>query len=265
MTLLPEERFSYIIQQLQTVNKVYVIELAKALRVTPETIRRDLDTLEKEKKLVRVHGGAVPYHLLIEEPHFERKENLQHDAKVAIGKTAASFIENGDKIVVDVGTTTIHLAQQLHGLSNITIVTNSLAAAAEFNVALEKKEFDGDVIILGGVTNPKQKSVTGTLTANMLKRFRFDKAFLSCGGVTFKEITDYDMEEASLSKLMLEQSSKVFLLADQTKLGQHSFYSISSLSKVDYIITDTNKPAHWKKALDSSEVTWVVASGGEKA
>lgn len=264
MNLLSTERQQAILEQLDNEEKIFVAILAKNLGVTPETIRRDLDILEKEKKLKRVHGGAVKYHQTNNEPHFEKKMNLRYDAKAAIGKKAAEFIHDGDTIMIDVGTTSIHLAYSLVGVQRVTIVTNSLAAAEVLNNRLENKEFEGKVIVLGGMTNPTQKSIVGALTCKMLEDFRFDKVFLSCGGITLDNVSDYDLEESTVSSVMIERANQVFLLADSSKIGNESFYRICSLSDADYIICDQDMPSTWKQQKLETMLQWITAEGDEQ-
>lgn len=262
MNMLTAERQEYILDQLEKQQKILVVSIAKDLGVTPETIRRDLDILEKEKKLKRVYGGAIKYQQTKSEPHFVKKMNVRLEIKKAIGRKAATFIQDGDTVMIDVGTTTIHLAEAISGVKGVTIVTNSLAAADKLNRQLEKKEFDGKVIVLGGSTNPEQKSIVGSLTCKMLESFRFDKVFLSCGGLTLHEVSDYDFEECMVSTEMVERANQVFLLSDSSKIDQQSFYKICPLSTVDYVICDKGMPDLWQEKQLDTMLQWIRAKGG---
>ncbi len=262
MNVLSTERHGYILDKLDKEKKILVASLAKELDVTPETIRRDLDSLEKDKKLKRVYGGAVKYQQTKSEPHFSRKMSLNVEEKVAIGKKAAEFIQDGDTIMIDVGTTTIHLASSIANVERVTIVTNSLPVAEELNQRLENKLFDGKVIILGGITNPEQRSIVGTLTCKMLESFRFDKVFLSCGGMTMNEVSDYDFDECLVSNGMVESGNQVFLLADASKIEQQSFYKICPLSTIDCVITNEEMPEVWKENQLDTMLQWIKAKGG---
>lgn len=263
MNISLPERHKYIVDQLEQEKKIIVASLARSLGVTPETIRRDLDILEKEKKLKRVHGGAVNYHQTNNEPRFSQKMNAFYDLKQEIGKKAAQFIQDGDTVMIDVGTTTIHLAHFIQDVQRVTIVTNSLAAADILNQRLEEKYFDGKVIILGGVLNPEQKSIAGALTCKILKDFQFDKAFLSCGGITQSDVSDYDLEESMVSTAIIKQASQIFVLADSSKVSKSSFYRICPLSAVDYIISDQDMPHAWKTEHLDTMLQWIIAKGGE--
>lgn len=264
MNLLSTERHEYILNQLEQKKKILVALLAIELGVTPETIRRDLDILEKEKKLQRVHGGAVKYQQTKSEPHFSKKMNARALEKEAIGIKAAEFIQDGDTVMIDVGTTTIHLAGAIADVQGVTIVTNSLAAAEILNHRLENREFDGKVIVLGGVTIPEQKSIVGSLTCKMLDSFRFDKVFLSCGGLTITDVSDYDFEECIVSTAMVERANQVFLLSDSSKIDHQSFYKICPLTTVDYVICNENMPNSWKEKDLDTMLQWITVKGGEQ-
>ncbi|RLQ96493.1 DeoR/GlpR family DNA-binding transcription regulator [Falsibacillus albus] len=261
MSMFLNERHRLILDELEKEERIYVARVAKKIGVTPETIRKDLDFLEHEKKLNRIHGGAVKYVPPAQEPMFRQKMNVQLEAKKRIGKLAAQFVKSGDTIMLDVGTTTFQLANSLTGLQRITIVTNSISAAEVINKRLESKMFDGKLIVLGGISNPEQKSVSGTLTRQMLKNFQFDKVFLSCGGLTPLDVSDYDLEESIISEAVIKQAKQKFLLVDSSKLGHLSFYRICHLNDLDYVICDEPMPEKWKKAKES--LKWISPKGGD--
>jgi len=264
MAVLLNERQQYIVEKLNKEKKVVVASLAGELGVAPETIRRDLDVLETEKKLRRVHGGAVLYMQTNNEPLLVQKMSVRAEEKAAIGRKAAEFIKDGDTIMMGAGTTALHLAKAITGVKSLTIVTNSLAAAEELNNRLENREFDGKVIVLGGTTNPEQKSIVGALTCKMLEAFRFDKLFLPCGGVTTGHVSDFNFEECMVSATTVERANQVFLLADSSKIDNESFFKICPLFKVDYIISDEGMPLSWQKQKLDTMLQWITAIGGEK-
>lgn len=258
MTYSKLERFHHILDQLQERQKISVMDIAEQMEVAPETIRRDLDELEERKLLTRVHGGAIPFLNLRTEPQFKRKMDMQKEAKRKIAKAAANRIEDDDTIGVDVGTTTLYLADYLEGLHNLTVVTNSLAAAERFNLALEEGRMTGKVILLGGITNPAQASVAGPITVEWLNKMNLDKAFLSCGGIRDGIVFDFDMDESLVSSKMLERSNRRILLADATKIGQQSFYSICSMDELTEVLCEEPCPEDWAEY----EQLWTVVEGG---
>lgn len=258
MILEKEERHEYITTILNKDGKVKVTKLAHELNVTPETIRRDLAELEDEGQCKRIHGGAIPYEDINKELAFERKLDIFKEEKMRIAKVAAARIQNGDHIAIDVGTTTIHIADMINGLEDLTVVTNSLAAAHRFNVALEEKRMTGKVMVLGGFLNPEQFSMAGTITLETLNRIKIDKAFLSCGGVSNSTVFDYDFEESLVSSKMLNQSSQSILLVDSSKIGVTSYFSICSLLEVNEVISDAICPIEWQDIHGNNRVKWTT-------
>lgn len=259
MTYAKIERFEFILKQLELDGKIIVANIAETLLVAPETVRRDLDELEQQHLLTRVHGGAIKYTNVRTEPAFLRKLQMHKEAKCAIARQAAQRICDGDTIAVDTGTTTVHIADYLMAVDDITVVTNSIAAAAQFNLAIEERRMTGKVILLGGTTNPRQASVAGAMTLEWLSHMNFDKAFLSCGGIQDGIVYDYDLDESLISQKMLQQSKNCILLADASKLNGKSFYQICDLAQCTEIMCDLACPEEWQ----AYEEQWTVCSGGK--
>ncbi|MEG0472598.1 MAG: DeoR/GlpR family DNA-binding transcription regulator [Solibacillus sp.] len=241
MKTAKEQRLELIEQMVHQEMKVSVRALAKQLNLTPETIRKDLKELEAMKRVTRYHGGARVYEPTYKEPKFILKMNLHEVEKREIAKEAASRIASGDTVYIDVGSTTVHMASFIQG-ENIKVITNSLAAANAFSRALERHQFSGEVICVGGIVNTEQQSLVGSLTTEWLRQFHVQKAFISCGGVTQQAVYDYDMNEAALSHVMLESSDRVILLVDHTKLRKKSFAKIGGLKYFDEIISTAQSP-----------------------
>ncbi|MBA9028807.1 DeoR/GlpR family DNA-binding transcription regulator [Peribacillus huizhouensis] len=251
------ERYRVITRELELKNKINVVDLAIKLNVTPETIRKDLSALEEKKKLRRIHGGAIHYFGLIKEPHFNKKIGISHHQKKMIGESAATFIMDGETVALDVGSTTLHIASSIKNVKNITIVTNSLAAAEILNNRLENQLFDGKVIVLGGTTNPLQRSISGPLTNHLLEHFYFDKAFISCGGISKDGICDFDIDEATASTIMMKRSRSVYVVTDSSKINQKALFHIGSFSSIDCVITDQEMPADWSKDAMVRNLKWI--------
>ena len=207
--------------------------------------------------LTRVHGGAVLYTKLETEKAFSRKLDINRVEKEQIALEAISRIEDGDTIAIDIGTTTVHIANFIKDVQNLTVVTNSIAAADRFNQAIEEKRVTGKVILLGGVTNPAQSSVTGAMTLQWLSQMQMDKAFISCGGMIADTIYDYDLDESLVSAKMIANSKKNILLADSSKIGSPSFFAFSKVSYFDEVISNKPCPIEWKECYKK----WHIAKG----
>ncbi|MCJ7842230.1 DeoR/GlpR family DNA-binding transcription regulator [Lederbergia sp. NSJ-179] len=260
MSLLSEERKKLLIDEIDTHGKVRVSELAQKLNVSNETIRRDLEALEKHKKLKRVYGGAVKVSYEDGEPPYQQRQIIHYTEKKLIGRRAASLIKDGDTIFLDTGTTVLKLAEFIKNLNRLMILTNSLPAANVLKDSLAQGLFRGKVILLGGELSPDQQSVSGHLCEEMLKNFYVDKAFLSVGGVSLKNgISDYDFNESSISKLAATNAKEVIVLADHSKIGVQSFTKITTLDQVDAIICDKKQPPSWEVVLEQKNVDWIMA------
>ncbi|WP_209121766.1 DeoR/GlpR family DNA-binding transcription regulator [Alkalihalobacillus sp. BA299] len=260
MEWFPDERKRYILDQLRSKQKVQVTSLSEYFSVTTETIRRDLDQLEKEGMVKRVYGGAVLSSFHQGEPSLLNRKSIMEKEKKLIGKKAAELIKNGSTIVIDVGTTVIELANEIKNKENITILTNSLPVSTILIDALNRSVFSGKVILLGGELNPEQHSVTGKLTEMLLENFIIDQAFISVGGVSLQNgLSDYDLNESMISKAIIKSSKEMIVLADHSKLGVDAFCKICSIEEIDAIVCNTEMPNAWLGNHLFKNVDWILA------
>ena len=239
-----KSRLEVICERIATHGKVFVSDLALYFEVTPETIRKDLETLEEDKKVTRIHGGAVKYNYLNKEQSYTNKWEKQAQVKERLAMRGAQFINNAEIIVLDGGTTIGRIPKYLNHLSNCTFVTNSFMTVMELNKAVEEQRIEAEIIMLPGISNTEQDVVRGSLTNQVLQQFKFDKAFLSCGAFDTSQIYEYDLEEALVSNMMLQKSSETFLVADSTKRDNNASFVINDFKAIDYMITDYAKPDH---------------------
>ncbi|WP_018132161.1 DeoR/GlpR family DNA-binding transcription regulator [Effusibacillus pohliae] len=264
MSVLSEERKRVILDQLDRYGKVKVEPLARQLQVSHETIRRDLDSLERLGKLKRVYGGAVKQSYQTGEPPYLQRQSLHQAEKQRIGKLAAELLRDGETVVIDTGTTTLELARSIRGRKRLTVLTNSLPVASLLTDSLNQGLFTGKIILLGGELNPEQQSISGPLCEKMLQTFHIDKAFISVGGVSLDSgISDYDIQEATVSRVMISVSKESIVLADQSKIGVQAFCRIASLEEIDVIVSDVEMPASWKAELGATGITWMTAKERE--
>lgn len=260
MAILPEERKNEILHELQRTGKVRVTDLAKQFNTSEETIRRDLAILEEKGSLKKVYGGAIATIFQSGEPPFSHRTTVNRAEKIKIGIKAAELISDGDVIVIDVGTTTVEFAHFIENKKNITILTNSIPVSAALMESLNQNKFTGEILLLGGQIDSKQQSVSGRLTEQMLNQFNVDKAFISAGGVSLQNgVSNYHLNETLVSRLMIDVSKQIILLADHSKLGVDTFCKICPLEKVDMIVCDQPFPETWKNDLEINEIEWIEA------
>ncbi|MFB6469115.1 DeoR/GlpR family DNA-binding transcription regulator [Cytobacillus sp. Hz8] len=254
MSLAYEKRKKEILERLLEEEKLYVPDLAETLNVSTETIRRDLDRLEKEGKLKKVYGGAVLASNNPLEPPFDQKSFINSSEKQAIGRMAASTIEDGDIIMIGNGTTALEIIHHLSEKRDLTLITHSAPA-----LLLAMEIFRGRIIFIGGEIDTQQKSSVGPLAELTLKKIKANKAFISAGGVSLTEgITDYDLQEAHMSHLLANRSDELIVLADHTKMGEATFANICPIEDVSTIVTDWNCPEIWLEHLREKNVKVLV-------
>jgi DeoR/GlpR family transcriptional regulator of sugar metabolism len=260
MSILPEERKNEILNKLKRAGKVTVTDLAKQFNISEETIRRDLSILEEKGSLKKVYGGAIATIFQSGEPPFSQRTTVNQTEKIKIGKKAAELISDGDVIVIDVGTTTVEFAHFIQNKKNITILTNSIPVSTVLTESLNQNKFTGEILLLGGQIDPKQQSVSGRLSEQMLNEFNIDKAFISAGGVSIQNgVSNYHLNESLVSRIMVDRSKQIILLADHSKLGVDTFCKVCPLEKVDMIVCDQPFPDTWKNDLKVYETEWIEA------
>lgn len=262
MSISSERRKRIILEQLRLEGQVKVPELASRCSVSEETIRRDLVVLEREDQVKRVYGGAVLMKPAGEEPPYLLRQKEKAEEKARIGLQAAELISSGDTIVIDVGTTTLELAKSISGRERLTVLTNSIAVAYQLMESLNEGRFSGQIIVIGGQLNPKQQSLTGAPGEQTMAQFRVDKAFISVGGISMKRgISDYDLNEAMVSRRMIEAASQTIVLADDSKLNKEAFVEIVPIRHVNTIVSNAAPPANWLSTLRAHYIQWIEAKG----
>lgn len=245
----PSDRQEKIMEMLSTNLEVNVLELSKLFKVTDETIRRDLNYLEKENKVIRTHGGAKLISNRKNEVPIEIRKDIFKKNKDTMAKICVNYINNGDVIFLDASTTVYHILDFLPRVSNITIVSNSLAILSHAAKLKLKK-----LIMLGGEYDALTNSFIGIETIRQADKLYFDKAFISCRGINFESITDANIEQANLRSKIYNHSTKLFLVADHTKFDITSMYKIKDLNCIKHIITDKSPITKWRNHLDNMNI-----------
>lgn len=234
--MLAQERQAMILEMLRKNDIVRVSDITEQFGVSNMTARRDLELLQKNNLLRRVHGGAVaidhesPVQRPISNP--VEQEAVRADLQ-AIGKLAASMANEGDIIFLGPGTTVLAMAHHMRQKSNITILTNS------FPVVNELANTNNVIYFLGGILSGDEYSVTGTFANSMLETFCANKAFIGCGGISLQHgITDFSAPTADVNRLMVKNAAQSILLCTGDKLRSNAFSIVCPLSEIDTMITD---------------------------
>jgi Transcriptional regulators of sugar metabolism len=247
------ERQNIILKHLQEKESVRVDELTKEFGVSKVTIRTDLDSLEQKGLLVRTHGGAMAS----EKQSFVRlitnTINESPNEKDLICREAARLIESGDTIILDNGSTTVHLATYIRN-KNLTVATGSL-------LAMERLADDASVelIMLGGILRRYSMGAIGPMVKNCLQQFHSRWLFMGASGMSVEGgITCTNLIEAETKQAMLKSADLVCLLADSSKMGKVSFAKVCQWDEIDYLITDKIDEKS-KKAIEEMGVEVIIA------
>ena len=257
MSLVGEERKKKILDILEEREKVTVQELSKKLNVSTETIRRYLEQLENENKVKKVYGGAIRV-VEGEEPPFLTRKISYPEEKKRIGKRAAEFVTHNDVIALDEGSTPLQMIPFLTGKMNLTVITPSFAIAYYLMENQNNQKFNGRIYFLGGEIDSRHQRSIGSMAAEAMERFYFNKAFISADGFTVSNgATCYGPEKGILSRKMMAHAEKSFLLVDHSKIGVRSSYRIAPLNEFHKIICDGAVPPDWKEAIAPG--IWEVA------
>lgn len=249
--MTPDIRKKRIIEELSVKGKVDILDLVKLLDVSAMTIRRDLDELEKQKKLIRTHGGAAIPEAIIAEQSYIQKISEAHPQKMEIAEIAIELVKDGMTVFLDSGTTNFEIAKRLKRRENLTIVTNDIKIAAEL---MDSKVV---VIMLGGKIQNGVGAVFGSYAENMLKEIHVDILFLGAHAVhPTLGITSATLEKASIKRMMINSSEVVYLVVDAQKFGKKAFAKIASIDSVTAIITDQTLPAEVEEIY--SEMTTFI-------
>ncbi|MFD0693446.1 DeoR/GlpR family DNA-binding transcription regulator [Paenibacillus sp. GCM10027628] len=257
MSVLSLERKNFILDRLQAYGKVNAAELAKLMDVSMETIRRDLDMLEKEDLLKRVHGGAVKINFQLGEPPFYQRKDVSLENKKKVAQKAAQLVRDGDTIVMGGGTTILEMAHALRGVNKVTILTNSVPTSHTLLDSLNQGLFHGKVILLGGELNEEQYSTSGSVCEKMLDLFCVNKAFISPGGISLSGVMEYTLEESSISAKMIQVAKEKIILADHGKIGAEALCKFAQLDQINVIVCDQQAPQSWNSSLENIE--WITS------
>ena len=230
-----EERRAAILSMLDRATSVQVTQLAEAFGVSRVTARADLDALARDGKLRRTHGGAVSLSRTLTVSVQDRRVNVNVEAKRAIARLAAPFVEDGDSVLVDSGTTALELVRAISGRSGVTIVTD------DFTIAdyVDRSAPSLDVIMLGGSLRKGHRYTAGPLAMRTLEMLHPDKAFVTpTSYVPGRGLMTNNQDMAELKRAFLGCADRTFVLMDQSKVGAPGLLWFGTLTGVEAVIMD---------------------------
>jgi DeoR family fructose operon transcriptional repressor len=244
-----EERQQIILERARAKGRVDVTTLADEFTVTTETIRRDLTVLERHGVLRRVHGGAIPVERLGFEPALAAREGVMISEKERIAKAAIAELPDEGTILLDAGTTTARLAENLPADRELTVVTHSVSIALTLTTRPNLT-----VMLVGGRLRSRTLASVDAWALQALQDIFVEVAFMASNGVSAERgLTTPDAAEAMVKRAAIASARRTVLLADHTKVGNDHFARFANLSDIDTFITDTG--------IDSAVAAEIAAAG----
>ncbi len=254
--MLARQRHAYILDRVRSDGGVRVADLVRELGVSDMTVRRDLELLQEQGLLEKVHGGATAVEQsALFEPGFSAKSELQRDAKESIAAAAARLVEPGHAIAISAGTTTYAVARRLLEVPRLTVVTNSVPVA---DVLYHGGRADQTVILTGGARTPSD-ALVGPFAVAALRTVNVDLVIMGVHGMDpHAGYTTPNMQEAETDRAMVDAGRRLIVVADHSKWGVIGISSIARLSQADMLITDDGLEAAARETL-AAQVRELVA------
>lgn len=239
--MLAVERRNLILEKLQDEKKVVVSELSALFDVSEETIRRDLEKLDKEGLAVKSYGGAILNETSGLDMPFNVRKKRNMRGKQIIAGLVESLVEEGEHIIVDPSTTAVAIVKALKSRRRLTVITNSI------EVLVELSDVSGwDIISTGGTLRESYLALVGPKALEGISSFNADKVIISCKGLDLeKGITDANEMFSQVKQSMLKSAKLKILAADHTKFGNIAFSRICDLAAVDMVVTDVCPGKEW--------------------
>lgn len=248
------ERQNRVLSILKEKKSVKVEELAKQLCIGAATIRRDLETLQKQRLVKRTYGGAVLLEGLNAEIPLYVRENERSVEKESIAQRAATLVHDGDILILDSSSTTYNMIKFLKHRENLTVITNGVKTAITLGELLHAK-----VYCSSGRLRENSLSLVGDSAKRFICDYRVETLFFSCRGIA-RDVGAMDSsdEEAELRKEMIRASRRVVLLCDNSKFDKTAFYKVCGFDAIDTVVTDQQPDGEWRSLFEQQGIEVLV-------
>ncbi|MBN1791952.1 MAG: DeoR/GlpR transcriptional regulator [Bacteroidales bacterium] len=244
------ERQSKILQLLDRDSQTSVRELAVLLGVSSVTIRQDLNFLEGEGLLKRIHGGAV----MKDADDIANRLGINYEKKLRIARKVATYIHDGETILIESGSTNALLARELLK-KNVTIITTNVYIARQF-----RKKEQARIILLGGMYQHESESLVGKITRYCIDQINYDKAFIGVDGYTSKTgFTLRDLFRADISSYIIKKSKEVFVVTDSSKFGKSELTNICNACDIHHVATDSDLDKQFIREFRQAGIDLILA------
>ncbi|MGF1911155.1 DeoR family transcriptional regulator [Vibrio kasasachensis] len=235
-----------------TKREVSVEELSLKFETSEVTIRKDLSSLEQNGQLLRRYGGAIALPSEVVNEVLDGKVSVR---KVELSLAAAKLIRDHNRIVIDSGSTTAALIQQLNDKRGLVVMTNSLNVAN----ALNELESEPHLLMTGGTWDAHSESFQGQVAETVLRSYDFDQLFIGADGVDIERGTTTFNELVGLSKVMAEVSREVIVMVESEKIGRKIPNLELNWDVIDVLITNSDLSAQYQKKIESYGVRVILA------
>ena len=248
--MLSLERRNLIIQKLNLEGKIIVSVLSREFGVTEETIRRDIEKLERDGLATKTYGGAISTSSSNQDLPYKVRKKSNVELKQKIAAEVAAMIKDGDQIMLDASSTSLFVVRQIKSLNDITIITNSL------EILIELADKTGWTILsTGGSLREGAYSLSGSSAENMIRNHHVDLAICSAKGIDPRMgITESNEKDAEMKKAIFNAANTKILAVDHTKFDKISFIKVCDIKDVDLIVTDQNPGPAWEKRFADQDV-----------
>lgn len=251
--MLAIERRNEILEKLQIEKRVVVSELSGHYSVSEETIRRDLEKLERDGYAIKSYGGAVINENVNLDLPLNIRKNRNIVEKQRIAELVSKMIHDGDSLMLDASSTAFYVAKAMKAKTNLTVITNSIEILIELFDAN-----DWSILSTGGLSKEGTYALVGPQTDKMLSSYHVDKAIISCRGLDIAAgLTDPDELHANNKKTMLGAANEKILAIDHTKFDTVSFTNICGIEGITTVVTDQAPEMKWIQYLKSNGIECV--------
>ncbi|CAG5068808.1 HTH-type transcriptional repressor GlcR [Dyadobacter sp. CECT 9623] len=249
-----QERKKKIIAAVFETGSLSVFQLADQLAASPATIRRDLHEITQEGLLIRTHGGAMRTESAVV-TSFTGKKAADSIQKEKIGEAAASYVQDGDTIFMDCGSTVFQMCLYLKKKNNIRVITNSLPIVAEL--------IDNPTVtinLIGGELDSSRKAVHGAKAVEHVNSYHAAKAFIGVDGISPENgLSAHSETESSITSAFIQNCENVYLLCDSSKIGRDSYIKFAALTDISFLITDNRLEESTAMSLKEKGIGEVVS------
>jgi DeoR/GlpR family transcriptional regulator of sugar metabolism len=261
--MLAQQRQARILAELTRRGAVRVVDLCEMFGVSDMTVRRDLDVLQSQGLIEKVHGGAMLIGPRAEEPGFEAKRQREQSEKQAIALMAARLAQRGNAVGISAGTTTWYLVEPLSEILDLTVVTNST------NIAIELHHLARPgtrIILTGGDFRTPSDALVGPVADRAIRSMNLDLLFLGVHGMELESgFTTPNLAEAETNRAFIDRSRRVAVLADHTKWRTVGLHTIARLRAADVLVTDALLEPTARRALGREVGELMVAPANRSA